>query len=106
MRRWTRHLPRAALVTALAALAAGACTDRTPTGARPDPQGPTGPGAEPVTLQALHCQGNRRTLRVAFCLSLFGRQEQEATAVCERHGVRPSPPAEDRHDALDRTGLR
>ena len=63
MPRWTRHLPRAALFTSLAALAV-ACTDRTPTGARPDPQGPTGPDGEPVTLQALQCHASRRTLSV------------------------------------------
>jgi hypothetical protein len=63
MPRWTRHLPRAALFTSLAALAV-ACTDRTPTGARPDPQGPTGPDGEPVTLQALQCHASRHTLSV------------------------------------------
>jgi hypothetical protein len=82
MRRWTRHLPRAALATALAALATAACTDRTPTGARPGPEGPagpTGPGAEPVTLQALQCEGNRRTLRIA-CTPLDPHPEGGAAA--------------------------
>ena len=80
MPRWTRHLPRAALFTSLAALAA-ACTDRTPTGARPGPEGPTGPDGEPVTLQALQCHASRDRPPGAWRLGKLGdwsRSEKQA----------------------------